>query len=214
MRIALALALAVSLPRPTFALLLEGEARFRAVAECFTARGPVLLEAEPPKVPKLYYLRKQVAKETLTLSFDYDMVTGRCTFDLFQPRKGLPGEKNHAFQGRCHEFPYGSPFPLALVQDPRSRTDLLPVMINDLFGFGSVNGYLVFPPGALSIGFYDGSAPLGFSGRFLYTTTYVPPSAAVDQSRWQFWDKFGSRGVSHERCIHTGTLRLGDVPIY
>lgn len=197
MRIGLTLAL-VSLPGIAFALRLEGQAQYRGVGKCFTARGPVPLDAAPPK---LFRLHKQVAKGTIALTFDYDMQTGVCSFELFQPPHVGP-----VFQGRCYDHPKGSPVPLQPVQDPRDRKELLPVVVGDVIGFGGVNGYLVFPPGGL----LDGSAPLGFSGRFLYTTTYVPPVPVGYESPWFF----GGSGPYLERCVYSGTLRFGDVPTY
>jgi hypothetical protein len=197
MRIGLVLA-CVSLPGVAFALRLEGEAQFRAVGKCFTARGAAPLG---PTRSEPFRLHKRIAKGTVMVVLDYDIKSGACAFELFQPP--FPGP---VFEGRCYDHPRGFPLPLQPVRDPRDGKELLPVIVGDAVGFGGLNGYLVFPPGGLP----EGVAPLGLSGRFLYTTTYVPPVGVGYSSRWFF----GGSGPFTQRCLYTGTLRLGDVAAY
>jgi hypothetical protein len=132
---------------------------------------------------------------------EYDLGTGSCTLTLMDSQ-GAP-----VFAGVCTTFPVlGSPFPLAPVVDPRKRRELLPVVVTDAFGFGGMNGYLVFDEGELA----GRGSPRGFSGHFTYTTTFVPPGTAAWPARW----RLGSQSFGVERCVYRGKFRLGRVPIY
>jgi hypothetical protein len=170
-----------------------------------------------------FSLARKRVKETITFILNYNLRTegpgvfaGHCTLELWQPGRRIP-----SFRGECADHPNnltGRGYPLATVEDPRRRLELLPIIVMEqeptddglgiVGGFGSINGYLVYPPGGLSRG--DGTAPIGFSGHFLYTSTYVPPSPVYWGSQW-----FIGRSNGQTRpCIYSGTIRVGNVPTY
>jgi hypothetical protein len=178
---------------------LEGPAQYKAVGHCFALQGAIPVDA---KMPARFKIRTKRERGTVQATFDYDMNNGDCTLVFSQPERFA----EDVFQGVCAQHPPGDPLPLAPVEDPRHNLDLLPVILFEPLGFGGMNGYLVFPAGGLE----GGGEPLGFSTRFMYTTTFVPPSAAVWRSRWVL----GRRGPTSFRCVYRGTFRLGQVPVY
>jgi hypothetical protein len=199
-RIVVALCLACSVSTSVLALHLEGDATYRAAGRCFVPRAAAPLAPDEPVIFKLVTRR---AKDRVRAVIDYDVPTGQCTVSLYQARLVDP-----VFVGVCPALPLiGSPFALQPVQDPRSRRELIPLIAADAYGYGGLNGYLVFPPGTLASG---GADAIGFSARFTYTTTYVPPAPAAWPSRWIL----GRDGPSYERCVYAGMLRLGPVPVY
>jgi hypothetical protein len=182
---------------------LEGEARYKAIGRCFEPNGAVPLEADPGAY-RFFKLRTHRVRGTLQAILDYDLDTGRCELQLHE----FTGAGTAlAFDGFCFDFPSGEPTPLVPVQEPRRRLELLPVILADVYGFGGMNGYVIWPPGGL-----QRSSPeaLGFSAHFTYTKTYVPPSPAAWPSRW----RLGGLGPSFDRCVYRGTLRLGPVPVF
>ena len=193
---------ALALSSSAWALRLEGTASYKAVGQCFTPRGGVPLAGA--QVPKLFDRHRRRVTGNAPLVIEYDRQTGACTFAI-----GDAGSVAPVFQGECMDHPAGQPYPLAPVQDPKRRFELLPMIVQDRIGFGSVHGYLVYPEGALLLS--DGTRPNGFSGRFLYTTTFVPPSNAVWGAKWHPDPK---RGPTTDRCVYSGIIRLGNVPIY
>lgn len=193
--------LTVAVSSPSAALHLEGDAEYKAAGRCFEPKGAVPLGEG---LPAAFRLRPRRVRGVVRGVLDYDLSTGACALELFE--QNTP-RTEPVFQGRCWEYPPGNPFPLQPVQDPKRRLELLPVIAADTIGFGGINGYLVFPPGGLSgASLLD---PIGFSGHFTYTTTFVPPSAAVYRSPWLL-----GIGPTFQRCIFRGTVRLGAVPIF
>ena len=191
---------------------LEGAARYRAVGRCFTATGGVPAALAPGvaaaarKSDPFFRMRTDRRRGTVNVTFVYDPNVGTCEFQVTEPR-GDAGGHALVLDGRCVPFPPGAPTPLAIVQEPRRRRELFPFILTDLYGFGSVNGYLVWPPGALPA---FSSEPLGFSAHFVYTKSYVPPSPVAWPSRWHF----NRRAPAGNPCIYRGTLRLGSVPLF
>ena len=180
---------------------LEGEARYKAIGRCFVPNGPVPLGADPGAF-RFFKLRTHRVRGTVQAILDYDLNDGRCQLQLHQ----TPGV-NPAFNGFCFDFPPGEPTPVAPVQEPRRQLEMLPVILADAYGFGGMNGYVIWPPGGLQ---RFSAEALGFSAHFNYTKTYVPPFPATWPSRWLL----GGLGPEFDRCVYRGTLRLGPVPVF
>lgn len=201
------------LPAVAFGYRLEGPARYRGDGHCFVNRNPIIFPARP--LFGSFKPRQVGAKGRVSLVVDYELPSGRCHFVFGEGND--PAVARPVFDGRCVEHLLGNPLPLAPAVDPRSGRELLPLVVQDTFGFGSVHGYLVFPPGGLSNAFDTPGPPryeivpppIGFSGHFAYTMTWIPVYEEIfPHSPWQ------PLGFTMDRCFLSGRLRLGPVPAY